>query len=48
MSKKKTIRLTESELVTLNEGIVNKVKSEKRNAILESTKTKKRALKRRK
>jgi len=48
MSKKKTIRLTESELVTLIEGIVNKVKTEKRNAILESTQTKKRALKRRK
>jgi len=36
MSNKKTIRLTESEMVTLIENIVNKVKSEKRQKINES------------
>lgn len=33
---KKTIRLTESEMVTLIERIVNEVKREKRNQISES------------
>ncbi len=43
MSKKtkKVIRLTESEMVDLIEGIVNQVKSTKRKAIQESKKTKK-------
>tara|TARA_B100001769_G_C21718722_1_gene395585 strand:+ start:37 stop:171 length:135 start_codon:yes stop_codon:yes gene_type:complete len=36
MSNKKTIRLTESEMVTLIENIVNKVKSEKKQKINES------------
>lgn len=36
MSNKKTIRLTESEMVTLIENIVNKVKSEKKRKINES------------
>lgn len=35
---KKTIRLTESEMVTLIERIVNEVKREKRNQIAESRK----------
>ena len=38
MSKKKTIRLTESEMVSLIENIVNKVKKEKTNKINESKK----------
>lgn len=40
MSNKKTIRLTESEMVTLIENIVNQVKSEKKRKINESRKTK--------
>jgi hypothetical protein len=44
MSKKKTIRLTESEMVSLIENIVNKVKKEKKEKITES---KRRAVKRR-
>lgn len=36
MSKKKTIRLTESEMVSLIENIVNQVKSEKKRKITES------------
>jgi hypothetical protein len=35
-NNKKTIRLTESEMVTLIERIVNDVKREKRNQIAES------------
>ena len=38
MSNKKTIRLTESEMVTLIENIVNQVKSEKRRKINEDKK----------
>ena len=44
MSKKKTIRLTESEMVSLIENIVNKVKKEKRNKINESKKKSKHQL----
>ena len=36
MSNKKTVRLTESEMVTLIENIVNQVKSEKKRKIKES------------
>lgn len=36
MSNKKTVRLTESEMVTLIENIVNQVKSEKKRKINES------------
>lgn len=36
MSRKKTIRLTESEMVSLIENIVNQVKSEKKRKINES------------
>ena len=42
MSNKKTIRLTESEMVTLIENIVNKVKSEKKRKINESRRIKSR------
>ena len=38
MSNKKTVRLTESEMVTLIENIVNQVKSEKKRKINESRK----------
>ncbi len=44
MSNKKTIRLTESEMVSLIENIVNKVKKEKRNKINESKKKSKHQL----
>ena len=36
MANKKTVRLTESEMVTLIENIVNQVKSEKKRKINES------------
>ena len=36
MSNKKTVRLTESEMVSLIENIVNQVKSEKKRKINES------------
>jgi hypothetical protein len=42
---KKTIRLTESEMINLIETIVNEVKREKRNQISESTINRKRRLK---
>lgn len=35
-NKKKTIRLTESEMITMIERIVNEVKREKRDQITES------------
>jgi hypothetical protein len=38
--EKKTIRLTESEMVSLIENIVNQVKSEKKREITESIKRK--------
>ena len=38
---KKTIRLTESEMVSLIENIVNQVKSEKKREITESRKSRK-------
>tara|TARA_B100000900_G_scaffold266170_1_gene227112 strand:+ start:7196 stop:7567 length:372 start_codon:yes stop_codon:yes gene_type:complete len=38
MANKKTVRLTESEMVTLIENIVNQVKSEKKRKINESRK----------
>ncbi len=44
MASKKTIKLTESEMVSLIENIVNKVKKEKKEKITES---KRRAIKRR-
>jgi hypothetical protein len=40
MSKKRTVRLTETEMVDLIERIVNEVKREKRSAIRESVKRK--------
>lgn len=46
MSNKKTVRLTESEMVTLIENIVNQVKSEKIRKINES-KSKRRVARRR-
>ena len=42
MSNKKTVRLTESEMVTLIENIVNKVKTEKKRKINESRRRKSR------
>lgn len=45
---KKKIRLTESEMVTLIETIVNEIKREKRKEITESIRNEKQLLKRRK
>jgi hypothetical protein len=36
MKNKKTIRLTESEMVSMIENIVNEIKREKKNQIVES------------
>lgn len=47
MSNKKTVRLTESEMVSLIENIVNQVKSEKRRKINESKSKKKTLLRER-
>ena len=47
MSNKKTVRLTESEMVTLIENIVNEVKSEKKRKINESKSRKKNILRER-
>ena len=47
MSNKKTVRLTESEMVTLIENIVNEVKSEKKRKINESKSKKKNILRER-
>ena len=41
MSKKRTVRLTETEMVNLIERIVNEVKREKRRNIKENTRRKK-------
>jgi len=43
MSKKRTVRLTETEMVDLIERIVNEVKREKRSAIRESVKSKRKS-----
>tara|TARA_Y100000034_G_C6518557_1_gene223086 strand:- start:7 stop:162 length:156 start_codon:yes stop_codon:yes gene_type:complete len=43
MSKKRTVRLTETEMVDLIERIVNEVKREKRSAIRESVKNKRKS-----
>jgi hypothetical protein len=47
MSNKKTVRLTESEMVSLIENIVNQVKSEKKRKINESKSNKKSILRER-